>query len=272
MADVHTTAIIRGEVELAEHVTIGPGCVIDGSAAPITIGAGTRLVGNVYLCGPLEIGAGNTIYPFACLGFAPQSLDYEPSRPGCGLAIGDHNILREGVTIHRAMTDQGPSTVGDHNYFMANSHAGHDVRISHHCTFVNGALLGGHVIIDERVTVGGNTTVHQFCRIGRGAMLSGTAGTSRDVPPFFMLTAVNIAGSLNVIGMRRQGLSPQQIQDIRWVYKMLYRRNLPPSSALQELRRRAQRPMVAEYIEFIESSRRGLCPGHSKPKRNRGHT
>ena len=271
MADIHPTAIVLGEADLAADVIVGPGCVIDGTLGPVSVASGTRLIGHAYLYGPLTIGEGNTIYPFTCLGFAPQSIDHDPALPGQGLAIGAHNTFREGTTLHRALTDEGPTTIGDHNYFMCNSHAGHDTRIADHCVLANGVQLAGHVIVDEWVMIGGNTTVHQFCRIGRGAMLSGSVGAPHDLAPFFMLTGIDIVGSINVIGMRRQGLSKEQIEDIRWVYKTLYRRELPPSAALEALKERADRPMVAEYIAFIKASRRGLCSGRGATKRGQEH-
>ncbi|MHC4768978.1 MAG: acyl-ACP--UDP-N-acetylglucosamine O-acyltransferase, partial [Planctomycetota bacterium] len=152
-----------------------------------------------------------------------------------------------------------------------NAHAGHDTHIADHCVLANGVLLAGHVIIDDHVTIGGNTTIHQHCRIGRGAMLSGSVATTFDLAPFFMLTGINVVGSLNVIGMRRQGLPREQVEDIRWVYKTLYRRGLPSSTALEALRERADRPMVAEYIAFIEASRRGVGTGRAATKRSQEH-
>ncbi|MHC4080646.1 MAG: acyl-ACP--UDP-N-acetylglucosamine O-acyltransferase [Planctomycetota bacterium] len=271
MADIHPTVIVQGEADLAGDVSVGPGCVIDGTLGPVAVGSGTRLLGHTYLYGPLTIGQGNTIYPFVCLGFAPQSLGYDAALPGPGLVIGDHNTFREGTTLHRAMTDEGPTTIGDHNYFMCNTHAGHDTRIADHCVLANGVLLGGHVIVDDQVTIGGNTTIHQHCRIGRGAMLSGSVAATYDIAPFFMLTGINVVGSLNVIGMRRQGLPREQVEDIRWVYKILYRRGLPASASLEALRERADRSMVAEYIAFIEASRRGLCSGRGATKRGQEH-
>ncbi len=268
MAEVHATTSIVGDVDLAETVTIGPNCVLDGRLGPIRIDSGSRLIGSTHLCGPLTIGRGNTVYPFVCLGFAPQSLGYDNGQAGCGVVIGDDNTFREGVTIHRALTDHGPTTVGNDNYFMANAHVGHDVRIADHCVLANGTLISGHVVIDERVIIGGNVGVHQFCRIGRGAILSGAVALSRDLPPFFTLTGINVAGSLNMVGMRRQGLTEDQIQDVRWVYKTLYRRRLPVRQAIDALKERADRPIVAEYVEFLETSQRGLCPGHGQTKRN----
>jgi UDP-N-acetylglucosamine acyltransferase len=265
MPVVHATAIVDDECELAADVEVGPGCVLTG---PLKIGPGCKLVGHSYLYGPLTIGEGNVIYPFVCLGFAPQSVSYDPSKPGKGLVIGDRNTFREGVAIHRAMTDHGPTTIGNRNYFMANSHAGHDSVVGSHCILANGALLGGHVTLDERVTIGGNATVHQFCRVGRGAMLSGSMGLSRDLPPFFMLTGTNTAGSLNVVGLRRSGMPVDQIQDVRWVYKILCRSGLSLAEAREALRERADRPIVTEYLQFLDASKRGICPGVHQPKRS----
>lgn len=261
MPNVHPTAIVQGNVDLADDAQIGPYCVLTG---PITAGPGTRLLGNVYLQGPMTLGANNTIYPFACLGFAPQHAQFDPQTPGQGLVIGDENTFREHVTIHRAFTEAGPTRIGDRNVFMASSHAGHDCQIGNDCTFANGALLGGHVTVEDRVVVGGGMLVHQFCRIGLGAMLSGGMGTKADVPPFFMLTGTNICGAVNMIGLRRSGMPRDQIEDVRWVYKTLYRRGHSPRDALIELKKRSERPMIADYIAFIESSERGYCPAHGK--------
>src|SRR5688572_28308164 len=173
MAQVHATAILEGDIQLGDDVIVGPNCVLNG---PITIGAGTRLIGNVYLQGPLTMGERNTIYPFVTLGFPPQDLKWDPAVAGAGLVIGSGNTFRESVTIHRATSHETPTSVGDKNYWMVNSHAGHDCRIGSNCIFANGTLLGGFVRVDDRVTTGGNTMVHQYCRVGRGAMLSGGVG------------------------------------------------------------------------------------------------
>ena len=269
MTDVHPTAILEGQVELAEDVSVGPYCVLDATLGPIELGRGTRLYANVYLYGPLSLGAANVLYPGACLGFAPQSLEYDPARAGRGLVVGDHNTFRETVTIHRAMTEEGPTRVGSHNYFMACSHAGHDSRIGDHCVLANGAAVGGHAVIEDRVMAGGHATVHQFCRIGRGAALSGSVGTGRDVPPYFTLTGINICGSVNLVGMRRQGMSRDEIEDVRWAFRILCRGGLPRSQALSALAERAERPIVAEYISFVEATRKGICTAWAQRGRAR---
>jgi len=264
MPDIHASAIIEGDIDLADDVEVGPGCVLTGA---IRVGPGTRLVAGVYLKGPLTMGSGNTLYPGACLGFSPQAHDYDPMVPGCGTRIGDHNTFREGVTIHRAMTDAGPTTVGDHNYFMVNSHAGHDDRVADHCTFANGVLLAGHVEIADHVVMGGNAVVHQFTRIGRGVMFSGLVGASYDVPPHLTVTGHNVIGNVNLIGMRRGGMPRAQIDDVKWAFRLLYRERIPAKRALETLRERAESPVIQEYIRFIETSERGIVRARTHERR-----
>lgn len=264
MPEVHPTAILEGDIRLAEEVFIGPNCVLTG---PIAIGAGSRLIGNVYLRGPLIMGEGNVVYPFACLGFAPQHMKFDPDTPGKGLLIGNNNTFREHVTVHRAFTDDGPTRIGDRNCFMAVSHVGHDCRIGDDNTFANGVLIAGHAEIDRNIFFGGNSVVHQFVRVGRGAMFAGLVGTNKDVPPYFMVTGVQIIGSLNIVGLRRSGLPTDAIDDARWVFKVLYRMNLSPQASLNALQERADRPMVKEYLDFIQSSSRGITPGRGKAAR-----
>lgn len=268
MPTVHPTAIIQGDVTLAADCLIGPNCVLDGETGPITVGGGTRLIGNVYLTGPLHIGERNTIYPFACLGFSPQDLKWDPGRPGAGLVVGNGNTFREHVTLHRATSDDKPTTIGSDNYFMASSHAGHDCVVGNNCIFANASMLAGFVQVADRVITGGTAAIHQFVRLGRGVMVSGCVGPVQDVPPFFMVTGINVAGSINIIGLRRSKTPPDVIEDVRWVYKTLYRRGLSLKSAIEVVRERAERPMIREYLEFLESAKRGICHGSAKSARS----
>jgi len=264
MPDVHPTAIIDGDVQLAADVRIGPHCVLTG---PITIAAGTRLVGNVYIEGPATIGCDNIVYPFVCLGFAPQHAKYDPRTPGEGIVIGNGNTFRESFTVHRAFTDHGPTRIGDRNLFMANSHVGHDAVVGNDVTMVNCSLLGGHVTVGDRVLIGGIAAAHQFVRVGRVAMVSGLSGPTMDVPPFFITTGVNVCPAPNLVGARRAGLTSDEIEDVRWAYRTLYRRGLSRSSAVDAMRDRADRPIIAEYIDFIESSERGIVSARPRPVR-----
>jgi len=258
MPEIHPSAIVAREARLADDVVVGPHCVLTG---PVELGPGCRLIGNAYLNGPLRLGRDNLVYPFTTLGFAPQDFKWDPAEPGAGIEIGDGNVFRESVTIHRATSHETPTRIGDRNYWMVNSHAGHDCRIGHGCVFANGTLLAGAVEIGDGVITGGNVAIHQHCRVGRGALLSGTMGLNKDLPPFFMLTGGNLAGSINVVGMRRVGMPGAEIDDVKWVFKTLYRRGLSLARARELLHERAERPIVAEYLAFLDASQRGIVPG-----------
>jgi UDP-N-acetylglucosamine acyltransferase len=196
-------------------------------------------------------------------------VSFDPALPGPGLIIGDDNIFREGFTAHRGKTQQ-PTRIGNGNYWMANSHVGHDAVVGNRCIIANGALLAGHVEMADRVVVGGNATIHQFVRVGEGALISGLTGMSKDLCPWFTLTAINVAGSINVIGLRRAGASPQRIDAVRWVYRTICRAGLTVPRALERLREREGDPTVAEYIAFATRSQRGVLTargrGSDQPK------
>lgn len=264
MGGVHPTAILEGGVELGSDVEIGPYCVLRG---PIRLGDGTRLLASVHLQGPLRLGEGNLLYPGTCIGFAPQSTSTDPARPGPGTEIGDRNTFREAATVHRAMTDAGPTRIGDDNYFMVGSHVGHDARVGSGCILANNATLGGHTEVGDGAVLGGHAAVHQFCRVGRGAMMSGLVGITLDLPPFFLATGHNAATTVNVVGMRRAGMPSQEIADVRWVHRTLYGSPRGRRAQIEALRERAGRPRVAEYIEFLEASKRGICRGRPDPRR-----
>lgn len=264
MAQVHPTAILDGEIELAGDVVIGPSCVLSGS---VTIGPGTRLIGHVYIEGSIRIGRNNLIYPFACLGFAPQHARYDPAVPGLGTVIGNDNTFRESFSVHRAFTDEAPTTIGDRNYFMANSHVGHDSHIGSDCTFVNGALIAGHVTIEDKVLMGGGSGVHQFCRVGKGAMFAGVTATTNDILPWFMHTANNICGAVNLVGLRRNGYDRDQIDEVRWVYRLVCRSDLSQPRIIETLAERRDSPIIADYLRFFELSKRPICTARGKAAR-----
>ena len=267
MPKIHPTAIIEGQVELAEDVEIGPRCTISG---PVSIGPGSRLVGDCWITGPTHIGSGNTIYPFTTVGFAPQSRSVDANHSGLGVLIGNDNVIREHVTINGALTDGGPTTIGDNNYIMAQAHAGHDVQVGNNVTLANSVQLAGHTIVEDEVTVGGGTCVHQFVRLGHGSMLAGGCATTRDVLPWFVLTAYNVAPSVNLVGMRRQGLTADDIATVRWVFKTINRRGLSIPSAIDEIRQRAGEaddPVVHRFTEFFDRSERPICTAFQKRSR-----
>ena len=268
MPKIHPTAIIDGDVELADDVEIGPRCTIHG---PVRIGSGTRAVGDVWIHGPTTIGADNMIYPFTTIGFSPQARNFDVHSTGPGVQIGDRNTLREHVTVNRAMGDEHPTIIGNDNYIMAQCHAGHDVVIGNEITLANSVHLGGHAVIEDKATLGGASNVHQFVRIGYGSMLSGAVGTTRDVLPWFTVTATNVAASLNLVGMRRQGLTSDEIDLVRWVFKTINRRGLSLPAAIEEVRTRnngGDQPVLTRLLTFLENSERPICTAFKRPARS----
>jgi UDP-N-acetylglucosamine acyltransferase len=260
---IHPTALISPEAELAEDVGVGPFTIVEGH---VRIGSGCVLRAHVHLCGPLTLGRNNTVYSGAVLGERPQHLKYY-DEPTC-LDIGDENIFREHVTIHRGTTATGTTRIGSRNFFMANAHVAHDCVVGNNCILANGALVGGHCTIGDNVYLSGNSAVHQFCRVGRLALLSGCSATSKDIPPFTMQQGINILVGVNVIGMRRAGLTTEQINAVRRAYHVLYREGRALSAATVQVEQELGHiGAVAELVAFIRESVRGVStardPGRS---------
>ncbi len=253
MPEIHPTAILDGNITLADDVVIGPHCVLQGD---ISIGGKTRLIGNCYLTGKLELGENNTIYPFVTIGFAAQDINFPHDQYEPGILIGKNNIFREGVTIHRA-TKELPTTIGSGNLFMTTSHVAHDCQIGDNCTIVTDVSLAGHVHIQDDVILGGSANIHQFVTLGKGSMIIGLGYASFDVPPYFMITGGNIIGSLNIIGMRRSGMETSEITRRKEIYKLMYRSGNSIHASLEQLKSDGD-PIAIEYAEFIESARRGV--------------
>ena len=266
MPDIHPTSIVDENITLANDVIIGPHCVLRGN---ITLGAGTRLIGNNYLTGKLIMGKGNLVYPFACIGFAGQDINYSHEMYEPGIVIGDNNVFREGATVHRS-TQKKPTTIGNDNMFMTTSHVGHDCQIANKTTIVTDASLGGHVHVEDGVVVGGGTVIHQFCTLGRGAMLAMGVGTSLDILPYFMLTGNNVVGSINVVGMRRNEMSKEEINRRKEIFKLFYRSGQTIAKIANQLKEDGD-GIALEYVQFIENSRRGIVkPINLKRNQRRG--
>jgi UDP-N-acetylglucosamine acyltransferase len=255
MPTIHQSAALDGNITLADDVVIGPNCVLQGD---ILIGAGTRLVGNVYLTGKLSMGQRNVVYPFSCIGFAAQDVNYSNNIYEPGIFVGNDNTFREGCTVHRA-TQELPTTIGDNNYFMTTAHVGHDCQIENHVTMVTNSCLGGHVHVQDRVIIGGMGGAHQFTKIGKGAMIAGGFISTYDVLPYFMLTGNNIVGSINVIGMRRSGMDNEERTRRKEIFKLLYRSGQSLGKAIDKLK--TQKDAIAqEYVDAINNSKRGIVP------------
>jgi len=256
-SNIHPTAIIHPRARVPESCRIGPYCVI---GADVELGEGCQLISHVTIDGPTMIGANNGIFPFAAIGMAPQDVTYkgEPTR----LEIGDHNEIRECVTINRGTIKGGGLTkIGSHILIMAYTHIGHDCVIGDHSMLVNGATLGGHVIVEEWAVVGALCPVHQFVRIGAHSYIGGGTTITQDVLPFSMTSAAREAHAyrMNKVGLQRRGFSKERIAKIHHAYKILLASKLNTSQALERLKAESDRGEDIEMlIRFIEASERGI--------------
>lgn len=265
MPQIHPTAIVSADAVLADDVQIGAFAVIEG---PVTLGPGCVIGPHAHILGPVTMGANNQVGTGVVIGSPPQHRAYrgEPT----AVEIGDDNIFREHVTVHRGMprgvgTATGVTRIGHRNLFMVNSHVGHDCVVGNDCTLVNGALIGGHVVLEDRVLLSGNSAVHQFCRVGRLALVSGTTGVSKDVPPFWIQWQMNQVRGINVVGMRRAGMSTADIAAVRKAFRTIYWSR--PALLLRDAMARIEAELghvaaVRELLEFIRSSKRGICGAH----------
>lgn len=268
-AVVHPHAIIEGDVTIGPRTRIGPGCLLLGHVGPVVIGADCTLIAQTSVNGPITLGDHNTLYPGVCLGFAPQDVGFDPNTPGSGCVIGHRNVFREGATVHRGKTTL-PTRIGDGNYWMTNTHLGHDGVVANNCIIGSGTVLGGHVEVADKVIIGGLAAMHQFARAGRGSFISGCSGVTNALPPWFICTSIDVAASVNLIGLRRSGASADDINTVRWIFKMLYRSDCTPQQAIPVLQERAGEPLVDEYINFVQSAKRGICHGSGRARR--GHS
>lgn len=254
---IHPTAVIDPKAELDAAVEIGPYTVIEG---PVRIKRGTRVMAHAYLTGWTEIGEGNEIHPGAVLGDAPQDKAYKGEETY--LRIGDHNIIREHVQIHRGTTAGSSTIIGSNNFLMATSHVGHNCLLGDHNIIANGALLGGHVEVGQSVFVSGNCVVHQFVRIGDYSLMRGLSGVSRDVPPYAIIDWQHTVRGVNVVGLKRAGFDEKRIRAIREAFRILFRKGRNLALAMREVEESVRaNSEVSALLEFIRASKRGVCFG-----------
>lgn len=260
---IHPTAIIATGAHIPASCTIGPFCTIGPN---VTLGDRCELVSHVVLDGHTTLGDNNRIFPFACLGIAPQDLKYagEPTR----LTIGSNNSIRESVTISRGTAGGGGlTTVGDNCLIMAYTHIGHDSHIGDGCILANSATLAGHVTVEDFAVVGALCPVHQFCRIGRYSYVGGGTTITQDVLPY-SLTSIernNHAYGLNKVGLERRGFTPAQIKLLRHAYRLLQASKLNTTDALAAIRATLTEEIdtgadehVRYLVDFIAESQRGV--------------
>ncbi len=255
---IHPTAIVGPQVQLGADVTVGAYAFVGGTAV---IGDGTVIHHHGTVEGNTQLGRGNEIFPFACVGLKTQDLKFKGGNPG--LRAGDRNVFREFCTVHTATADGELTVVGSDNYFLAYCHVAHNCTVGNHVIMSNNATLAGHVTVGDHAVMGGLSAVHQFCRIGRFAMLGGMAKVRKDVPPFVIADGdPAVVRSINKVGLERNGFTPEQIERIKTIHRILFREGLNHGQAIERLQQHpdAATPEFQEMLAFAAASERGLMP------------
>jgi UDP-N-acetylglucosamine acyltransferase len=259
---IHPTAIVHPSAELHPTVAVGAFAII---GAGVKIGAATKIGDRVSIEGLTEIGSGNRIFPNVVIGAEPQDLKYKGA--DSWVKIGDNNVIRECVTINRATEESEVTQIGDGNLLMAYVHVAHNCLLENDVVIANNVALAGHVKIESKVTIGGVLGVHQFVQIGKMAMIGGMSRIDRDVPPF-MLVEGNPAKvrSLNLIGLKRKGLSVTEIHELKEAFRLLYKSKFSFTEAVENLHSLGDGKYIQHLQSFLKLSlsvgkRRGSISG-----------
>ncbi len=254
---IHKTAIVHEKAQIGDNVEIGPYAIIGEN---VTIGAGTRVGAHTVIEGWTEIGRENRIFQFASIGADPQDLKFGGEKSY--LKIGDRNMIREFVTLHRGTTEGGGETIiGSDNLLMAYCHVAHDCLLGNRLVLANGATLAGHVRIDDFAILGGLCAVHQFTRVGCHTMISGGAMVTQDIPPYTIAQGDRAKTvGVNQVGLKRRNFSEDAVRDIKQAYKWVFRSGLRVEDALARIDAEMEgRPEVSVFSEFIRNSARGIA-------------
>lgn len=252
---IHPTAIIDPAATLADDVEVGPFSII---GADVTIGSGTRIESHVVIKGPTTIGSDNHFYQFCSIGEACQDMKYngEPTR----LEIGNNNVFREGLTVHRGtVQDQWLTKIGNDNLLMAYCHVAHDCEVGNHCILANNATLAGHVKVGDYAIIGGLAALHQFVQVGAHSMIGGTAAVSMDVAAYTLVNG-NPAHThgINVVGLKRRGFSADTVSVLREAYKLVFRSNLKLAECIEQLEAKEPNQALQLFIDSLKNTQRGI--------------
>lgn len=254
---IHPTAIVDPSAQISESAEIGPYTVV---GADVQIGPRTQIKGHVFLEGPLQIGEDNIFFPYSTVGVAPQDLKYQGERSET--RIGRRNRIREFVTIHRGTQGGGMLTsIGDDNLVMAYVHVAHDVHVGSHTVLSHAATLGGHVIVQDWAWIGAASGVHQFCRVGRHAIVGGYSVITQDVMPYSNTVTAREAKvfGANATGLERRGFSSQTIDALHKAFRFLTRAGLNTSQAVAKIKEEIpDSAEIEELLAFIQSAERGI--------------
>jgi UDP-N-acetylglucosamine acyltransferase len=249
------TACVDPRAELADDVEIGPYCVV---GPEVRIGRGTRMISHVCVFGFTTLGEGNTISPFAVIGGDPQDVSYQgsPTR----VEIGDHNVIREGVTINRGTEkEDGLTRIGSHNFLMATAHVAHDCRLGDHVTIANGSMLGGHVHVESYASISGGVAIHHFVTIGGYCFVGGQSRIYHDVPPYMLVDGnPSKVRCINIVGLKRRGISADGIDALHEAHRLIYRAKMSIGHASEILGSHGHlTPEVRSLLAFIEAQQEG---------------
>lgn len=254
MAKIHPTAIVSKKAEI-DAVEIGPYAIIEDDVA---IGKGTKVMAHAYICSGTTIGKDCEIHMGAVLGHVPQHLQFKGEKSY--LKVGDRNIFREYSNVHRGFKEGSSTVIGNDNFLMGFSHVAHDCQIGNNVVICNGVLLAGYVVVEDKTFIGGNAAAHQFVRIGTLAMIGGLSRLIKDVVPYMLIDGNSEVCSLNIVGIKRSGISEKAKAQIKNIYKMIYRSGLNVSQALEEIAKVSNLTDEAKHmVEFVKSSERGIC-------------
>lgn len=256
---IHPTAIVHPKAKLDPTVQVGPYSVIDEGVA---VGPHCIIGPHVYLTGLTCIGAHNRFHAGCVIGDAPQDVKYDgtPTR----LRIGDHNLFREHVTVHRSNTTEAETVIGSHNFLMQHSHVAHNCLIGDHVILAGGALLAGHVMVQDRAFISGNCLVHQFTRVGTLSLMQGGSAISKDLPPFTVALRENEICGLNSVGLRRAGFTSEQRLELKKLYHALFRSGNNLGRAVAEAREGFPGAIAQTLLEFVAAAKRGVCADVSR--------
>ena len=253
---IHPTALVDPAARLGDEVEIGPySCV----GPEVEIGPRTIVQSHVVLEGAVRLGSDNRIGPGAVLGGWPQDLSFKPETKS-SVEIGNHNTIREHVTIHRGTAAGTCTRLGDHNFLMAGAHVGHNCALGNKVIVANDCLLGGYVTVEDGAFLGGGSVFHQFVRVGRLAITQGNSGVGKDIPPYLAAAEVNRVIGLNVVGMKRAGLSGEDRAEIKAAFRLLYESGWNVSQALEQAQQKAWGEPAQAFFDFVAAAkRRGIC-------------
>jgi UDP-N-acetylglucosamine acyltransferase len=247
---------IDPRAEIDDEVEIGPYSVI---GPKVHIGRGTRLENNVTLMGNVAIGCFNHIYPNAVIGGEPQDISYTGA--DTKVIIGDHNIIREGVTINRASEkEEGITRIGDHNFLMAYSHVAHDCQLGNNIIIANGSLLAGHVHVHDHASLSGAVAVHHFTTIGSYSFVAGLSAVRNDVPPYLLVEGYPARPRcINAVGLKRNDFSAEVIEALVEAHRLLYRSKVGLENAWEILRANGHLvPQVNHLLSFVQGQHEGM--------------